>query len=80
MPNKLPSPPKDTAWIVDNTGSEPSICLVDRLSLLNVLCFPASQLESESVMADVEKQVEQMKEKDLYINSLKQIVEEANNG
>lgn len=80
MPNKLPSPPEHTAWLVDNTGSEPSICLVDKLSFLNVLCFPASHLESESVMEDVASQVEQIKKKDEYVNSLKQLVEEANNG
>ena len=80
MADKLPSPPKNTFWMVDTAGSEPSICLVELLTYGRLLCFPASYLESEHEMADVASQVEQIKKKDEYVNSLKQLVEEANNG
>lgn len=80
MANKLPSPPENMFWMVDPVGPEPSICLVEKALYKTLLCFPAPHLESESAMADVVSQVEQMKEEAEYFNSLKQLVEEANNG
>lgn len=78
--NPIPKAPLGFRWIVDTSGSEVSVCLVDTLASFDGFCFPASGLEDPEVLQYVHDQVEAVDEKRKFIEKLEKMVEEANNG